>query len=118
MNIANITSRFALLCGIDKEEAYKWRTLVDDATAYVQSILVKDNLSESDKRRVEALCAVYAHKLYRLCNDERISSFSVGDVSVTSPKTSDISAENLWKEYAQKAQDLISDEKFLFGRVM
>lgn len=117
MNIANITTRFALLCGIDKDEAYKWRT-VDDATAYVQSILVKDNLSESDKRRVEALCAVYAHKLYRLCNDESISSFSVGDVSVTSPKTSDISAENLWKEYAQKAQDLISDEKFLFGRVM
>lgn len=118
MNIANITSRFALLCGIDKEEAYKWRALIDDAIAYVQSILVKDNLSKSDKSRVEVLCAVYAHKLYRLCNDESISSFAVGDVRVTSPQVPDTSAENLWREYAQKAQDLIRDEKFLFGRVM
>lgn len=118
MNIANITSRFALLCGLDKDEAYKWRALVDDATAYVQSIVVKDNLSESDIRRVEVLCAVYAHKLYRLCNDESISSFSVGDVRVTSPAAADTAADNLWREYAEKAQDLISDEKFLFGAVM
>lgn len=50
MNIANVTSRFALLSGLDNSEIYKWRTLIDDACDYVKAITVKDNLRESKRR--------------------------------------------------------------------
>ncbi len=118
MNIANITSRFALLSGIDAEKAYKWRSVIDDAVDYVSSIITKPKLSESDTKRLEVLCAIYAFKLYRLCNDESVSSFSVGDVSITPPAAKADTAEKMWREYVEKAQDLVSEEKFLFGRVI
>ena len=98
MNIANITKRFALYSGIDGAEAYKWKSIIDDAVVYVNSIVTKENLSEDDELRLENLCAVYAFKLYSLCNDDSISSFSAGDL-----------------EYADKSQDLIGREKFLLG---
>lgn len=42
MNIANITKRFALYSGIDGAEAYKWKSIVDDAVVYVNSIVTKE----------------------------------------------------------------------------
>ena len=60
MNIANITKRFALYSGIDGAEAYKWKSIIDDAVVYVNSIVTKENLSEDDELRLENLCAVYA----------------------------------------------------------
>ena len=97
MNIANITKRFALYSGIDGAEAYKWKSIVDDAVVYVNSIVTKGNLSEDDELRLENLCAVYAFKLY--------SSSADGESR----------AEKLWREYADKSQDLIGREKFLLG---
>lgn len=84
MNIANITKRFALYSGIDGAEAYKWKSIIDDAVVYVNSIVTKGNLSEDDELRLENLCAVYAFKLYSLCNDDSISSFSAGDLKISS----------------------------------
>lgn len=118
MNIANIISRFALVSGVENSEIYRWRTLIDDAVSYVNSLVKKSDTDENDNRRLEMLCAVYAFKLYELCNDESISSFSVGDVKVASSAERSGRAEKMWREYAEKAQDLISDEKFLFGRVI
>ena len=73
MNIANITKRFALYSGIDGTEAYKWKSIIDDAVVYVNSIVTKENFSEDDELRLENLCAVYAFKLHSLCNDDSIS---------------------------------------------
>ncbi len=117
MNIANVTSRFMLLSGASKDEAYRWRPLIDDALGYISSKIKKSDLSENDIKRLEALCAVYALRLYRLSGDESITSFKAGDLSVTSPADGG-AAEKLWREYADKAQDLIDDDKFLFGRVV
>lgn len=44
MNIANITKRFALYSGIDGAETYKWKSIIDDAVVYVNSIVTKENL--------------------------------------------------------------------------
>ena len=107
MNIANITKRFALYSGIDGAEAYKWKSIIDDAVVYVNS--------EDDELRLENLCAVYAFKLYSLCNDDSISSFSAGDLKISSSADGESRAEKLWREYADKSQDLIGREKFLLG---
>ena len=53
MNIANITKRFALYSGIDGAETYKWKSIIDDAVVYVNSIVTKENLSEDDELRLE-----------------------------------------------------------------
>ena len=93
MNIANITKRFALYSGIDGAEAYKWKSIIDDAVVYVNSIVTKGNLSE----------------------DDSISSFSAGDLKISSSADGESRAEKLWREYADKSQDLIGREKFLLG---
>ena len=117
MNVTNITSRFALLTGLDKAELYKWRVLIDDACAYIKSHTKKTELDESETNRLEMLCAVYAFRLYSMCNDENITSFTAGDVHIASPNVGN-KAESLWKEYSQKSQDLIDTKDFIFGRVV
>lgn len=118
MNIANVTSRFALLSGLSNSEIYDWRSLIDEACDYVKSIVIKDKLNLSDKKRIEILCAVYAYRLYMLCREQEVSSFKAGDVSVTSPADSTERAEKLWQEYLEQYSDLVQKKRFLFGAVM
>lgn len=118
MNIANVTSRFALVANLDNSEIYKWRILIGDACNYIYSHLKKRNLSKNDKRRVEVLCAIYAFRLYSLCNAENITSFTAGDVRIESSGNDIKKADRLWNEYAGKWHDLIDSENFLFGRVI
>lgn len=118
MNIANVTSRFALLAGLDNGEIYKWRTLVDDACDYVSSILLNKENDDIQNRRIEMLCAVYAFRLYSLCNEENITSFTAGDVKLTSSAGSKQNAQVMWEDYVKRSADLIRTEGFLFGRVI
>ena len=118
MNIANITSRFALLTGFENSEIYKWKTLIDDACDYIESITVKENLTESETRKLEMLCAVYAFRLYSLCNEENITSFTAGDVKITSPQSRNDRSERLWLECFEKCRGLVDTGKFIFGRVV
>lgn len=117
MNIANVTSRFAMISDMQGKELYKWRPLIEDSCRYISSRLKKDNLDENDTKRLEMLCAVYAARLCAICGEEGITSFTAGDVRV-SPANSTQKYEKLWNEYAEKSQDLIKSEKFLFGRVV
>lgn len=118
MNIANVISRFALLSGLSNNEIYEWKILIDDACNYVNSIVIKENLEPADKVRIEALCAVYAYRLYSLCKEQGISSFTAGDVSVTSPACGTEKADKLWQEYLNRYSDLVEQKRFLFGAVM
>lgn len=118
LNIANVTSRFALLSGLSNSEIYDWKGIIDDACNYVSSIVIKENPDASDNIRLEALCAVYAYRLYSLCNEQEISSFKAGDVSVTSPAGDTGKAEKLWQEYLNAYSDLVENKRFLFGAVM
>ena len=118
MNIANVTSRFALLAGLDNGEIYKWRTLIEDACDYVGSILRKKDNDDTENRRIEMLCAVYALRLYSLCNEDNITSFTAGDVKLTSSANGKQNAQALWEDYAKQSSDLIRTEGFLFGRVV
>ena len=52
-----------------------------------------------------------------MCNDDNITSFTAGDVHITSPDGGS-KAESLWKEYSQKSQDLLDTKGFIFGRVV
>lgn len=122
MNVANVTSRFALLAGLEDDEIYRWKMLVDDACGYIESIVIKDDCGADDKKRLEMLCAAYAFRLYSLCGSEgKTDSFTAGDVHITSSAADGAErAEKLWREYAEKSDDLIdlNRSEFLFGRVI
>ena len=118
MNIANVTSRFAMISGLDGNEVYKWRTLIDDACVYIETHSKTKNPDENEIKRLEMLCAVYAFRLYCMCNDENKTSFTAGDVKITSPDGGKNKGESLWKEYVGKSGDLIDTQSFLFGRVI
>ncbi|MEE1219872.1 MAG: hypothetical protein U0L20_08125 [Ruminococcus sp.] len=118
MNIANVTSRFALISGLDNSEVYKWRCVISDACDYIKSVTVKKSLSESDEKRRELLSAVYAYKMYALCNVQKITSFVAGDVHITSPDSELLKAEAMWRQYSKDYADLFEDKGFYFGRVV
>lgn len=118
MNIANVTSRFAQLSGLSGSEVYEWRTVIDDACAYVKSLVIKAEPDADDKVRIETLCAVYAYRLYSLCNDDGISSFTAGDIKISSSADKGVRAEKLWREYLSQCSDLVKNNNFIFGTVM
>ena len=98
MNTGNIVEKFELLSGIEGSESIKWRSVVDDACAYVYSRIADKPLSASDERRIEFLCAVYAYKLYVMCGKSEVSSFKAptatkrfGDVDDTEEDKSNCS---------------------------
>lgn len=118
MNTVNIFEKFELLSGIESAESVKWRSVIDDACAYVYSKITKSELSDADNCRLEFLCAVYAYRLYAMCINGEASSFKVGDVTVTSSADEAEKAEKLWQDQLAKCSDLIAQERFLFGRVV
>lgn len=119
MNIAEVTSRFALLSGIDNERLFKWKPLIEDACAYVESISTIKTPSIAQTKRLEMLSAVYALKLYSRCGDEKITSFTAGDVTIASSANGAASADELWKEYLSESSDIVdAGSDFLFGRVI
>lgn len=117
MNIANVASNFAALSGADASETSRYNALIENACAYVSSKCIKSELDENDTKRLEMLCAVYALKLSSMCNDENITSFTAGDVKITSPVSGGKYGQ-MWRELSARESDLIKNDEFLFGRVM
>lgn len=117
MNIANVTARFAALTGVSGEELFNLSTLIDDAKTYIEKHCRVENPDEEQTKRLEALCAAYAFWLYDMCNDAGVTSFTAGDVKITSPGGGKARGERLWSELRKSCSDLLSGDEFLFGRM-
>lgn len=118
MNIAKVITRFAVLTGLKDKEILRLTPLIEDACDYIRSRLIVEADSKKNEGRIHMLAAVYALKLYGLCNEEGITSFTAGDVKITSSADGDNKGERLWREYSKRCADLIGTEEFLFGRVV
>ena len=117
MNIAKVSERLMVLTGADSEEIARMRPLVEDACDYVQRRCKIAAPNSAQQRRLEALSAAYAWKLYSLSGDS-LSQFIAGDVHLTSSADGGGNAERYWRELLRHSGDLIDDDRFLFGRVM
>lgn len=118
MNIANITRRFALLCGMELSEAASWQSIIKDAMEYIRRRLIKQPSGGSDTARLEMLCAAYAYKTYCLCNDNGVTAFTAGEVHIASPVRDGNKAEELWQKLLNESADLICSDRYIFGRVI
>ena len=115
MNIANVTSRFAVLAELESSEMSRWSSVIEVACRYVQSLCTVDEPDSDQTARLETLGAIYALRLYESCGSDRLTDFKAGDVSLTSSAGS---ADRLWKETAKCNADIIRSDDFIFGRVM
>lgn len=118
MNTGSVIEKFELLSGVESNESLKWRSVIDDACAYVCSKITTKQLNANDERRLELLSAAYAYRLYAMCGKSEAVSFKAGDVSVTSSADEAEKAEKLWQDQLAKCSDLVRKEGFLFGRVV
>ena len=117
MNIANVTSRFITFGDIEAGEAFRFSDLIGDACAFVESHCRVEAPDESQQRRLEALAAAYALRLYDIYGESNLRSFTAGDVKFTSSADSVGKGERLWQELKAANSDLIDAGNFLFGRV-
>lgn len=118
MNIANVTERFALLSGVENKELGKWRTLIDDACAFVEEHAIVTDPDKKQTRRMELLSAAYAFRLYEMCSEDKITSFTAGDVKITSSAAGKSKSERIWNELCSQSGDIINTTEFIFGRIV
>ena len=117
MNFENAQNRFRLLSGLDDEECEQWSPVLNDAVEYLNSIVVKKALSDSDKNRLGTLAGVLAYCKYMIYNVEAGSGFRAGEMTVYADKESIKNAQALWKNELKLNSDLVSESSFVFRTV-
>ena len=117
MNIANVDERFMMLAGVEPDEMCRWRGLVEDACTYVEAHTAVESPDEAQTRALELLAAAYAYRLFEICNADKLTSFTAGDVKLTS-SAREGSAEKLWRSLCEEHTGLIDMKGFLFGRIV
>ena len=72
--------------------------------------------SESVLWELRGCSAVYAYRLYEMRGSD-VTSFTAGDVKITSSAGGKGGAEALWQEQKKLCSDILRAENFLFGRM-
>ena len=117
MNIANVDERFMMLAGVRPDEMCRWRGLVEDALEYIGAHTRVGSPDEAQTRALELLAAAYAYRLFEICNASNLTSFTAGDVKLTS-SAREGSAEKLWRSLCSEYSGLIDTKGFMFGRIV
>ena len=106
-----------MLSGVKPDEMCRWRGLVEDALAYIEAHSTVDSPDEAQTGALEFLAAAYAYRLFEICNADKLTSFTAGDVKLTS-SAREGSAEKLWRSLCEEHTGLIDMKGFLFGRIV
>lgn len=117
MNIANVTAGFAAYTGLSGDELLNQSALIESAVDYIDSLAAVENPDSRQTKRLENLSAVYAYRLYEMRGGSDITSFTAGDVKITSSAGGKGGAESLWQEQKRLCAGLLRTENFLFGRM-
>lgn len=107
-----------MLSGVENKDLGKWRTLIDDACGFIEGHTVVSDPDDKQIRRMELLSAAYAFKLYEMFSDDKVTSFTAGDVKITSSAEGKSRSEKIWSELCSQSSDLIDTTDFIFGRIV
>lgn len=116
MTFDNTITRFRLITGLSDDDISKWLPVIEDSMAYVEGLVTKKSLAESDLLRLDNAAAVYAYYRYVSYSVGEESSFSAGEISVTLNKDRITEARNMWKTELETISDLVNTG-FIFKRV-
>jgi hypothetical protein len=106
MSLNEVIERFTLVSGMEMTETSRFLPLILDCYETFTDHL-RGELDASQQRRAAHACAVYAY--YRMClipQDDGISSFKAGDLSITAGDRL-AGAQRLWDEERAAAADLV-----------
>ncbi len=119
MNINNTFERFKLISGLDGGDALSWESFISDAREYIETLVTKEDLFESDEKRLDNAAAVYAYYRYVCYTLNEESSFSAGDLRVNYNNDKMKAAKEMWDSELESIRDIADVEKsiFVFKRV-
>ena len=106
-----------MLSGVKPDEMCRWRGLVEDALSYIEAHSTVDTPDEAQTGALEFLAAAYAYRLFEICNADNLTSFTAGDVNITS-SAQEGSAERLWQSLCGEYSGLMDIKGFIFGRIV
>ena len=118
MNVANVSERFMALTGKDVSEMCRWRGIIDDACLYVKAHAAVTEPDREQSARLELLAAAYAYRMLEICDTDRLTSFTAGDVKFTSSDGKTGRAEQLWEQLCRDNSDIFNTNGFIFGRIV
>jgi hypothetical protein len=105
------------MTGLDNDETVKWISLLKDSEEYVNSLVTKTELTESDRKRLDKAAVVNAYYRYTVYTAEAENSFSAGDITITTNKDKIKNAKEMWEEEMANMVDLIGYSNFAFKAV-
>ena len=118
MNFENTQNRFRLLSGLSEDECENWSPVMNEAADYVNSIVIKKNLTDYDNDRLGTLAGVLAYCKYMIYGIEAGSGFRAGELTVNTDRATFKNAEALWQSELKLNTDLVSESGFVFKRVI
>ena len=118
MNFENTQNRFRLLSGLSEDECENWSPVMNESADYVNSIVIKKNLTDNDNDRLGTLAGVLAYCKYMIYGIESGSGFRAGELTVNADRTTFKNAEALWQSELKLNTDLVSESSFVFKRVI
>ena len=105
MRLKEIIERFTLVSGFEMKDVSRFLPIIEDCKALFESRC--GELSESDLRRAEHACAVYAfYRISQLGRLDDLKSFKVGDVQMSVEEIGE-AAKKLWDAERENISDLI-----------
>lgn len=121
MNLQEILERFAIIASLSMDDISPWIPLCEDACEEIKRHL-KEGISEEENARrlnvAAAALAFYRYVLYRTSGGG-MESFSAGELRIkTNAETSVKMAYNVWKDARNAVADLLTDDDFMFERII
>ncbi len=120
MNLERTIDRFRLISGLDANAVLEWRDLISDSREYLDSVVIKEDLFESDEKRLDNAAAVYAYYKYLSYTISEETSFSAGDLRVSYNNEKIKAAKEMWESELESIKDIVNTDKsvFVFKRVI
>ena len=105
MRLKEIIERFTLVSGFEMKDVSRYLPIIADCKAFFEAR--SGELSESDLRRAEHACAVYAfYRVSQMGRLDDLRSFKVGDVQMNVEAIGE-AAEKLWQTERDNIADIV-----------
>ncbi len=121
MNLQETLERFAIIAGLSMDDISPWIPICEDAYDEIKRHLRDETDEDANSRRLNvaaAALAFYRYILYKVSGGG-MESFSAGELRIkTNGETSVKMAYNVWKDAKNAVADLLTDDDFMFERII
>lgn len=121
MNLQETLERFAIIAGLSMDDISPWIPICEDAYDEIKRNLREETDEDENSRRLNvaaAALAFYRYVLYE-SSGNRAESFSAGELRIKANAQSAVKmAYSVWKDARNAVADLLTDNDFMFERIL